>query len=72
LKPFSTIAFPVILTPIATPFSNHVLTISISAYGDSAVAAWAVVSRLKMVTFGKIFALSGVIIRISFKILVTL
>ena len=44
---------------LAMPFGNYVLTGVIATFGDSAVAAWAVVSRLTIVAFGGLFALSG-------------
>lgn len=59
--PFAFIALPAILTQMATPFGNYVLTSVLSQFGDDAVAGWAVVSRLTVVTFGGIFALSGAI-----------
>jgi Na+-driven multidrug efflux pump len=61
VEPIFTIALPAMLAQIATPFGNYVMTSLISAYGDSAVAAWAVASRLTIVAFGGIFALSGAI-----------
>ncbi len=61
IRPFSIIAPPAILTQMATPFGNYVLTSVLSQFGDDAVAGWAVVTRLTVVTFGGIFALSGAI-----------
>ncbi len=60
-KPFFFIAFPAMLTQISTPFGNYLLTGVIAGFGDDAVAAWAVVSRLTVVAFGGIFSLSGAI-----------
>nr|WP_319947741.1 MATE family efflux transporter [uncultured Shimia sp.] len=60
-KPFFAIAIPAILTQISTPFGNYLLTGAIANFGDSAVAAWAVVNRLTVVAFGGIFALSGAV-----------
>lgn len=61
LIPFAVIALPSIATQMSTPAGNYVLTIVMSQFGDDAVAAWAVVSRLTVVVFGGIFALSGAI-----------
>jgi len=61
LRPFFTIALPAMLTQMATPFGNYLLTGLIAGFGDSAVAAWAVVGRLTVVAFGGIFSLSGAI-----------
>jgi putative MATE family efflux protein len=59
--PFAVIALPAILTQLATPFGNYVLTSVLSQFGDETVAGWAVVSRLTVVAFGGIFALAGAI-----------
>lgn len=61
LWPFMLIAIPTIATQMATPAGNYLLTIVMSQYGDDAVGAWAVVSRLTVLVFGGIFALSGAI-----------
>ena len=61
VRPFAFIALPVILTQIATPFGNFILTAVMADYGDAAVAAWAVVTRLTVVAFGGLFALSGAV-----------
>ena len=58
---FSAIAAPTILTQLATPFGSYLLTTVISGFGDSAVAAWAVVNRLTVLAFGGIFSLSGAV-----------
>lgn len=55
------VAVPAIVTQMATPFGNFLLTSVIAGYGDSAVAAWAVVNRLTVVAFGGLFSLSGAI-----------
>ncbi|MCW8842516.1 MAG: MATE family efflux transporter [Rhodobacteraceae bacterium] len=60
-RPFAVVAAPAILTQMATPFANYMLTGVISGFGDNAVAAWAVVNRLTVVAFGGIFSLSGAI-----------
>lgn len=61
LSPFFAIAIPTIATQMATPFGNYLLTRVIAQFGDDAVAAWAVVSRLTVLVFGGIFSLSGAI-----------
>ncbi|MBB5515978.1 putative MATE family efflux protein [Rubricella aquisinus] len=60
-RPFAKIAGPAIATQMSTPVGNSILTAMIAGYGDSAVAGWSVVSRLTVVAFGGIFALSGAI-----------
>ncbi len=61
VRPFVAVAVPAILTQMATPFANYLLTGVIAGFGDNAVAAWAVVNRLTVVAFGGIFSLSGAI-----------
>ncbi|WOT06457.1 MATE family efflux transporter [Shewanella youngdeokensis] len=61
LKPIFAIAGPAMLTSIATPIGNVVVTRAISDFGDSYVAGWAVLGRVIPVSFGMIFALSGAI-----------
>ncbi|MEO1549922.1 MAG: MATE family efflux transporter [Pseudomonadota bacterium] len=60
-RPYFEIALPAIATQMATPFGNWILTREIAEFGDSAVAGWGVVSRLTILAFGGIFALSGAI-----------
>lgn len=57
----SGIAIPAILTNVATPVGNAIVTRSIAPFGDDAVAGWAIVGRIIPVAFGTIFALSGAI-----------
>ncbi|QCK88725.1 MATE family efflux transporter [Phreatobacter aquaticus] len=59
LKPLARIAVPAILTNLATPLGNSIVTAMIARYGDGAVAGWAVLGRLVPVAFGAFFALSG-------------
>ena len=61
IRPFVIIAIPALMTQMASPFGNFVITWAISDYGESAVAGWAVLSRLTVLAFGGIFALSGAI-----------
>lgn len=53
------IALPAILTQLATPFANAYMTHEIAAFGDEAVAGFAIVGRVIPVAFGIIFALAG-------------
>ncbi len=53
------IAFPTILTNIATPISLAIVARIISVNGPWAIAANAVVDRLSPIAFGALFALSG-------------
>jgi putative MATE family efflux protein len=55
------IAIPAILTNVATPVGNAIVTRAIAPYGDDAVAGWAIVGRIIPVAFGAIFALSGAV-----------
>ncbi len=55
------VALPAIITQMATPFGNFLLTGFIAVYGDTAVAAWAVINRLTVVAFGGLFSLAGAI-----------
>lgn len=61
LAPFSMIAGPTILTQLATPFGSYLLTTVVAGFGDSAVAAWALINRLTVLAFGGIFSLSGAV-----------
>lgn len=60
-KAFASIGVPAILTNVATPVGNAAVTTAIAAYGDQAVAGWAVVSRLIPMAFAGLFALSGAV-----------
>ena len=53
------IAFPAILTQLATPFSTAYTTHIVAPYGNEAVSASAIIGRLVPVAFGIIFSLSG-------------
>lgn len=61
LKPLAAIAVPAVLTNVATPVGNGFVTAMIAAYGDGAVAGFAVLGRLTPVAFGAFFALSGAV-----------
>ncbi len=60
-RPLMVVALPATMTQLSTPFGNFLLTRAIAEYGDSAVAGWSVVSRMTVLAFGGIFALSGAI-----------
>jgi len=55
------VAAPAILTNIATPVSNAFMTAIIAPFGDEAVAANAIITRLVPLAFGTLFALSGAV-----------
>lgn len=61
LKAILTIAIPAIITNIATPIGNAIVTTSIAQYGEDFVAGYAVIGRLIPVCFAVIFALSGAV-----------
>ena len=61
LRPILAIAFPAILTQLATPIGQAYVTRSMAEYGEDAVAGMAIAARLTPVAFGTIFALSGAI-----------
>jgi putative MATE family efflux protein len=60
-RPFFKIGLPAIMTQIATPVGNAYVTVEMAAFGDEAVAGWAIVGRLLPVAFGVVFALSGAV-----------
>ncbi len=61
LRPVVIIAFPAILTQLATPIGQAYVTRAMAAFGEDAVAGMAIVGRLTPLAFGIIFALSGAI-----------
>ncbi len=61
LAPIIAIAGPAILTNIATPIGSIVVTRAIAPYGDTAVAAFAVILRLTPLAFCVLFSLSGAV-----------
>lgn len=61
LRPYLLIAVPAVLTQMATPVGNYLLTMVMAPFGDEAMAGWAVVGRLTVVAFGGVFSLSGAI-----------
>ncbi len=61
LSPVMTIAFPAILTQLATPVGQAYVTRAMSEFGEDAVAGMAIAARLTPVAFAVIFALSGAV-----------
>jgi Na+-driven multidrug efflux pump len=61
LRMIARIAAPSALTQLSTPFANFILTAAISVHGASAVAGWAVVSRMTVLAFAGVFSLSAAI-----------
>ncbi len=61
LIPIAGLAFPAILTQLATPIGQAYVTRSMASYGEAAVAGMAIVARLTPVAFGVLFALSGAV-----------
>jgi putative MATE family efflux protein len=61
LRPVAAIAFPAILTQLATPVGAAIVTRAMAAYGEDAVAGMAITGRMTPVAFGVLFALSGAI-----------
>ena len=61
IGPYFAVAGPTILTQLSTPVGNYLLTGVVAGFGDSAVAAWAVINRLTVLSFGGLFSLSGAI-----------
>ncbi len=55
------ISAPAMATQLATPVGNAYVTYAIAPFGDSAVSALAVVTRIVPVAFGVVFSLSGAI-----------
>jgi len=60
-RPFFAIGWPAVLTQLATPVGSTYVTIEMAAFGDQAVAGWAIVGRILPVAFGVVFALSGAV-----------
>lgn len=58
-RQFLGVAVPAILTNIAQPAGNAVVTAAVARYGDGPVAAWAIIGRIIPVAFGAVYALSG-------------
>ncbi|MFC1747956.1 MATE family efflux transporter [Pseudomonadota bacterium] len=61
LSCFCNIAIPSVLTNLATPVGVAYVTATIAQFGDSAVAGNAIITRLQLVAFVGLYALSGVV-----------
>jgi putative MATE family efflux protein len=61
IKSIFSIAGPAMLTNLATPIGSSYVMMSMSQFGDNAVAGAAIIGRIVPVAFGVIFALSGAI-----------
>lgn len=61
LPELSNIAVPAVLTNLATPIGIAYVTATMAQYGDSAIAGNAIISRLQMVAFVGLYALSSVV-----------
>ena len=61
IRPIAALAFPAMLTNIATPVGAAYVTREMARFGEEAVAGMAIVGRLTPVAFAVIFALSGAI-----------
>ncbi len=61
LRPILALAGPAVLTNVATPIGNSIVTRAMAPFGDAAVAGYAVVGRLTPLAFCVIFALSGAV-----------
>lgn len=57
--PLFSIAFPAILTNLATPASNMLVTAYVARFGTDAVAGWSIIGRIYPLCFAGIFALTG-------------
>lgn len=61
LAPFMRVAFPAILTNLASPVAMAFSMRVMSGFGEAAVAAGAIIDRVVPVAFGVLFAMSGVV-----------
>lgn len=61
LGPILTIAGPAVLTNLATPIGGSFVLVTMSRFGDSAVAGAAIMGRITPLAFAGIFALSGAV-----------
>lgn len=61
LPELTSIALPSVLTNLATPIGIAFVTAQMAGFGDAAVAGNAIISRLQMVVFVGLFALSSVV-----------
>jgi Na+-driven multidrug efflux pump len=61
LRPIMAIAGPAVLTNIATPIGGSFVLMTMSRFGDSAVAGAAIMGRITPLAMAAVFALSGAI-----------
>lgn len=61
LRPILSIAGPAVLTNIATPIGGSFVLVTMSRFGDSAVAGAAIMGRITPLAMAAVFALSGAI-----------
>lgn len=61
LSAISKVAFPAILTNIATPIGNAYIMFVLADFGDSAVAGFAIIGRIMPVAFCLVFSISGAV-----------
>ena len=61
LRPILALTIPAILTNVATPVGNSIVTRVLAPFGDEAVSGMAVVARMTVLAFCVIFALSGAV-----------
>jgi putative MATE family efflux protein len=59
--PIAAIAFPAILTQLATPIGQAYVTRTMATFGEEAVAGMAIIGRLTPIAFGVVFAMSGAV-----------
>lgn len=60
-KCISNVAFPALLTQIATPLSHLYVIYEVAKFGTGYVAGWAIIGRIIPVAFVMLFAISGAI-----------
>ncbi len=60
-RPVTAIAVPAVLTSVATPVGNALVTREMAQFGTDAVAGMAIIGRLTPVAFAVVLALSGAI-----------
>lgn len=61
IRPIMSIAAPAVLTNIATPIGGSFVLITMSRFGDSAVAGAAIMGRITPLAMAAVFSLSGAI-----------
>lgn len=61
VKIITKVAFPAMLTQIATPIGNLYVTYQVAQFGTDYIAGWAIVGRVIPVAFCIMFAVSGAI-----------